>query len=724
MAKFILKWRYYKPGTRNKKHKEHEVKYIATREGVEKCDESWKLVKATREQERAITKLTSTFPSSMQSREYRDYCQTPNRYTASQLIEKICTDNKDEISEMENYVQYIGLRPRVEKQGSHGLFSQEDEPINIYDVAKEVSEHQGIVWRPILSLTREDAERLGYDNADAWRALLRSQASNLANSMGIAIEDLRWYAAFHNESHHPHVHLICYSVGKEPYLTEEGLEKLKANYAHEIFKNDLYMIYTEQTKVRDELRSTGAEKLAEIVAKINDGIYENQAVETMLIKLSEELERHKGRKAYGYLSAQAKSLVNAIVEELSADERIKELYELWYEKRDEIFSTYTDKKAERIPLSQNEEFKTIRNAVLKEVLNIVRQQDFVQEPSGDELPDKEPDDEEMENDESELPKNKWELYRSAKKHLDQKSEEYNPQKALELLVKASKLGCGVAKYQLGKLFLSKEHFPKDVDYAVRWLEEAAEEGNQYAEYLLGKLYLKGVDIEQDIDEAERLLIRSAEQGNKYAAYTLAKEYLSGENLEEDIPRAMELLKMSADKGFTQAEYLFGKLLYQGELTEKDAQKALEYLERAANNGNHYAAYLAGKILMTEETLKDIPRAVRFFEMAAKQGNPYAEFQLGKMYLFGNDIPKDFDRAMEYLKSSAEHGNEFAEKLYNNANSNRNWYAGMGVFRLFHHLARIIQDRIEDECKGKMGAIDRKQRRQINEKKQAQGLKLE
>lgn len=187
---------------------------------------------------------------------------------------------------------------------------------------------------------------------------------------------------------------------------------------------------------------------------------------------------------------------------------------------------------------------------------------------------------------------------------------------------------------------------------------------------------------------------------------------------------MELLKMSADKGFTQAEYLFGKLLYHGELTEKDTKNALEYLERAANKGNQYASYLAGKILMTEETLKDIPRAVHFFEMAAKQGNPYAEFQLGKMYLFGKDIPKDFDKAMEYLKSSAEHGNEFAEKLYNNANSNRNWYAGMGVFRLFHHLARIIQDRIEDERKGKMGAIDRKQRRQINEKKQAQGLKLE
>jgi hypothetical protein len=298
---------------------------------------------------------------------------------------------------MENYVQYIGLRPRVEKQGTHGLFSQEDEPINIYDVAREVSEHQGIVWRPILSLTREDAVRLGYDNANAWRTLLRSQASNLAESMGIPLEDLRWYAALHNESHHPHVHLICYSVGKEPYLTEAGLEKWKAGYAHEIFKHDLYTIYTEQTKVRDELRSTGAEKLSEIVSKINNGIYENQAVETMLMKLTEELGKHKGKMVYGYLSAQVKNLVDAIVVELSADERIKELYELWYEKRDEIFSTYTDKKAERVPLSQNEEFKTIRNAVIREVLNIMQNRDILQEPAVDDLLDEEPDEDEEES---------------------------------------------------------------------------------------------------------------------------------------------------------------------------------------------------------------------------------------------------------------------------------------------------------------------------------------
>ena len=724
MAKFILKWRYYKPGAKNKSHRENEVKYIATREGVEKCDESWKFENPTREQERAITKLTQTFPSSLQSQEYQDYTKTPNRYTASQLIDKICSDNKDEISEMENYVQYIGLRPRVEKQGTHGLFSQEDEPINIYDVAREVSEHQGIVWRPILSLTREDAVRLGYDNANAWRTLLRSQASNLAESMGIPLEDLRWYAAFHNESHHPHVHLICYSVGKEPYLTEAGLEKWKAGYAHEIFKHDLYTIYTEQTKVRDELRSTGAEKLSEIVSKINDGIYENQAVETMLMKLTEELGKHKGKMVYGYLSAQVKNLVDAIVVELSADERIKELYELWYEKRDEIFSTYTDKKAERVPLSQNEEFKTIRNAVIREVLNIMQNRDILQEPAVDDILDEEPDEDEEESEETETSENKWDLYKTAKKHLDSESEDYDPQKALQLLIKSAKLDCSVAKYQLGKLFLSDEHYAKDVDYAVRWLEEASDDGNQYAEYLLGKLHLNGDDIDQDIDEAERLLTRSAEQGNKYAAYTLAKEYLSGENFEEDIPRALEYLKISADKGFSQAEYLYGKLLYQGELTEKNAQKALEYLERAASQGNHYAAYLAGKILMSEESLKDVKRAVHFFEMAASQGNPYAEFQLGKMYLFGNDIPKDFEKGMEYLKSSAEHGNEFAEKLYNSAHSNRQWSASMGVFRLFHHLARIIQDRLEDERRGKMGATDRKLRRQINEKKQAQGLKLE
>lgn len=721
MARMILKWRYIKAGT--PKHGEHLVKYIATREGVEKCDESWKHQNATVEQQRLIAKLLRDFPEAKDSFEYQDYYESQTKYTASEFISRTINENVDLIGRKENYVGYIAMRPRVEKLGSHGLFSQDDTPINLSEVSKAVAEHQGLVWTTVISLRREDAERLGYDNAKAWRDMLRSQADKLAGSMGITLADLRWYAAFHNEGNHPHIHLISYSVGKEPYMTERGLMKMKANYAHEIFKHDLYHTYRKQTAQRDVLRRAGTEQIASIVEAINRGAYENEAVELMLRKLADELTDYSGKKVYGYLPKFCKNLVNGIVDEFAKDERIAKLYDLWYEQKENVMGTYTQTMPERIPLSQNEEFKSIRNAVVTEAFNLALGRDIVEESEEEIIPDSEPTKDEVERvtDEDQEPKDKWELYHRAKELLDEDSEDYDPNRAMEYLIDSAKQNNTVAKYLLGKLFLKGEHIPKNVDYALRWLEEAVEDGNPFAEYLLGKTLLKGEDTEQDTERAEDLLRRSADQGNRYAAYTLGKALLDGDVLPQNIPEAIRLLKESADSGFSQAQYVLGKLLYRGELTEQDIPKALEYLEKASAQKNPYAAYLAGKIRLTEDAHKDIAKAIRHFEIAAEGGNDYAEYQLGKLCLYGKDIPQDYDKAIEYLTASAEHGNKYAEQLLHNIKNNRNWSAGMGVFRLLHHLSRLLQNQLYDD--GKDGRIDRKLRRQINEKKQAQGLKL-
>ena len=369
MARFILKWRYIRSGS--PKHNQNLVKYIATREGVEKCDESWKHQPATQEQQRLIKELIEDFPDSIQSFEYQDYISSTTKSTASEFINCTIEENVDLIGKKENYVGYIAMRPRVEKQGTHGLFTQNDEVINLSEVAKTVAEHEGAVWTTILSLRREDAEKLGYDNAKAWRDMLRGQANKLAKAMGIPLLDLRWYAAFHNEGSHPHLHLISYSVGKEPYMTEQGLLHFKSDFAREIFKHDLYHIYQDQTAHRDELRRTGREKMADIVKQINNGVYENEIVTMMLQELVRELDHYKGKMVYGYMPKKAKNLIDGIVDELAKDERIAELYNLWYEQRDHIIRTYQDTMTQRIPLSQNKEFKTIKNAVIQEALNIL-----------------------------------------------------------------------------------------------------------------------------------------------------------------------------------------------------------------------------------------------------------------------------------------------------------------------------------------------------------------
>lgn len=182
MVRFILKWRYIKSGS--PKHSQNLVKYIASREGVEKCDESWKHQPATMEQQRLIKVLIKDFPDSVQSFEYQDYLSSPTKSSASEFITRAIEENVALIGKKENYVGYIAMRPRVEKQGTHGLFTQTDQEINLSEVAKTVAEHEGAVWTTILSLRREDAEKLGYDNAKAWRDMLRGTGKQTRQDYG------------------------------------------------------------------------------------------------------------------------------------------------------------------------------------------------------------------------------------------------------------------------------------------------------------------------------------------------------------------------------------------------------------------------------------------------------------------------------------------------------------------------------------------------------------
>lgn len=375
MAKLILKWRYLKGNS--SKHVKHLVNYIATREGVEKTDESWENKKVTKQQQELITELIKDFPSSAQSFEYQEYIKNMTKGTASHFIDRTIEDNLDIIGKKENYVSYIANRPHVEKLGAHGLFSQTDEPINLSKVAKTVAEHKGAVWTTIISLIREDAVRLGFDNAKAWRDMLRAESCDLAKRMNIPLADLRWYAAFHNEGGHPHVHLISYSVGKEPYMSEAGLMKLKSDLAHEIFKQDFYQIYDKQTQVRDELRMEGKKTTQEIVAKIKSHKYKNETIELMLRQLAQELEGYKGKKVYGYLPKKVKNLVNGIVDELSKDKQISKLYDMWYKQKESLLKIYQDSLPDRIPLSSNKEFKTIRNDIVKEAFQLIGNSIFI-----------------------------------------------------------------------------------------------------------------------------------------------------------------------------------------------------------------------------------------------------------------------------------------------------------------------------------------------------------
>ena len=377
MAKLVTKFKYLKPN--RKVSADGYAKYIATREGVEKIDDTKKFAPATEQQKNLIEKILKDFPDSKDMFEYVDYLEKQNQGSASDFISRVMEDYAYEISGRKAYADYIATRPRAERFGSHGLFTDDGVQVQLSKVTEELDKHKGNIWTAIISIRREDAERLGFNTGTRWRDMLRTQTEALAKNLKIPMENLRWYAAFHNESHHPHVHLIAYStVENEGYLTQKGVENLRSSFAKDIFQQDLLCIYERQTEHRDKLRAEARDIVEDLVSKINSEIYISASIQNKLLELADKLSKTKGKKVYGYLKSDVKALVDSIVDELANDGRIKKLYDLWYEQKENTIRTYTDEIPDRIPLAQNKEFKSIKNAIIKEALKLNLTEDVVE----------------------------------------------------------------------------------------------------------------------------------------------------------------------------------------------------------------------------------------------------------------------------------------------------------------------------------------------------------
>lgn len=739
MPRLVTKFKYLKPNDRLSAGGYAE--YIATREGAERIDDSRKLLPATEQQKKLIRRLLKDFPDSKHSLEHDDYLQAQTIGAASEFISRTIEEHADQALDTKTYADYIATRPRAERFGSHALFTDDGVPVQLSKVSAELNQYSGNIWTAIVSLRREDAERLGYNHGERWRDMLRSQTQVLSDAFHIPMQNLKWFAAFHNESHHPHVHMIVYSdVPSEGFLTKEGVAKLRSSFARDVFAQDLQSIYTQQTEHRDELRTQSRERIAGIVSEINGGVYDNPKVEDLLLQLASRLSGTSGKKVYGYLKADVKAIVDSIVDELAADNRISRLYDLWYEQREAVLHTYTDEVPEHIPLSRNKEFKPIKNVVIQEAMNLVldrvppeepNEPDDTEQPEQEPSPqEEEPEPEEPANNGSDGQKrsdesrqNLFQLYRNAKFFLERDTDHYDPEQAILLLTTAAEQGYVWAQYRLGRLFLRGEDTEQNVDDALHWLGQAADQDNEWAQYLLGKTLLRGDLTDSDPDRAMELLEAAYLQGNRYAAYTLGKALLDGELLPQDIPAALERLAFSAEEGFSAAQYIYGKLLYRGEVLPQDVASALRYLEAAAQQGNAFAAYLAAKIYLTEDSCRSVADAVRLFERAAELGNNYAEYQLGKLFLFGKEVPQDIPLALYWLHASAEHGNPYAAQLLHSYHSGSLWPCAMGALRLLQQLARAFDNREQERQNNlRQQSIDRKLLRKIEEKRQAHGLK--
>ena len=477
------------------------------------------------------------------------------------------------------YLEYMAERPR-----SHGLFSA-DGPAGLEKTMEEINGHTGPVWTFVYSLKREDAHRLGYENSESWRKLLLAHQTELAQAMKIPPNNFRWCAAFHNEKHHPHIHMMVWSADpKQGFLTEKGIEKMRSQLSNELFRDELLSLYQKKDMSYQQVRDAAMEAMGRLIREMETGLCHSPVIAEQMETLSKMLEDHKGKKVYGYLKKPVKTQVDAIVDELSKIPEVADCYEQWNQLRDELERYYKDVPREHLPLSQQKEFKAIKNMVIQEAEQL-RLGTFTFEDARmrDEV------DEDQDAVYSAWDSN-WQMaeaYQSAKQVLEEyENPEEEKAEQVQVLEQLWQRGFSLAAYQLGKCWRDGRGFLPDDQQAELWFRRAAEAGYNFAQYALGKL----LQSQKRMDEAVSWYGKAAAQGNSWAAYRLGKLYLEGKAVPKDVPKAVGYLTFSAEQGNQYAQYTLGKLYLPGQDVKPDREQAWEYFCQSAEQGNEYAAF--------------------------------------------------------------------------------------------------------------------------------------
>lgn len=478
------------------------------------------------------------------------------------------------------YLEYMSERPR-----SHGLFSA-DGAADLEQTMEEINAHAGPVWTFVYSLKREDAARLGYESGESWRRLLLAHQTELATAMKIPPSSFRWCAAFHDEKHHPHIHMMAWSNDpKQGYLTERGIEQMRSQLSNDIFQDELLSLYQEKDFSYQEVRDAAMEAMGRLIREMKSNVCDSPVLAGQMETLSEMLSETKGKKVYGYLKKPVKAQVNSIVDELAKLPEVAECYDHWNRLRDELERYYKDTPREHKPLSQQKEFKAIKNMIIREADNL-QLGVFTFEDA--QIKD------EVDEDQDAVLRawsSRWEMaeaYQNAKETLSvYENTEEEKAEQVRVLERLWDAGFTVAAHQLGKCWRDGRGVLPDDEKAELWFQRGAEAGHDFSQYALGKL----LQSRKRIDEAVPLYEQAAAQGNSYAAYRLGKLYLQGEQVPKDVAKALEYLTRAAEQGSQYAQYTLGKLYLMGEDMSQDREQAYSWLSKSAFQGNEYAQFL-------------------------------------------------------------------------------------------------------------------------------------
>ena len=657
----------------------------------------------TENQKQLLNDLLLDFPEAKRYLEYEDYTANPTVENASELISTIIERNADVIGNRQNFVGYMAMRPGVQKRGSHGLFNEKDEPIILDRVANEIANHKGNVWSHVISLRREDAIRLGYDNLEAWRQLVMRHISDIAKNQKISLCNLKWYAAFHDTTHHPHIHLLVYSENtKEGFLTNEGINKIRSAFANDIFHDDLQSIYQEQTLSRDELKAVSKTEFESVVRKIQQSDFENPQLENLIRKLYSQLQNVKGKKVYGYLPQEVKETVNSIFSELANDDNIRQLYEKWCSLESLKYKTYTQKEKELPPLVDNKVFQPVRNMIIRTVLDMnypvidveIEEPEPTEQFANDDfyvdILLKFDESEQSENDNvifsdnddltaedftwndnnsvtvnvDDLPKSKYYLkwsssYQEACKLIYNKESKLEDfQKAEQFLLNESRSGNVLAIQDLGKLYSTDKLGEKDEKKSFSFYEEAFQ---GFMEIEPDSDFMFPYEPKFDGQIMKPVNMRS------YVWYRTGKMQCYGLGTEQNYEKAFQWFLKSAQEDNKFAQYSLANLCYYGTGVEKDLPQAFLWYQKSSSQGQPYASYAVAQLYDKGEYVsKNAETAQGYYKVALlgflklenkDQADDNLYYKLGSMFKNGLGTEADISKAIDYFKRSAEMNNK-------------------------------------------------------------------
>ena len=676
-ANIILNSRYFRVAQTGEQPKDKKiltksqtadlVHYVGTRESVSlnNNDTSLMIGESTDRQKETLQALMNKCKDYENTHEYKDYIANPTKANASELItrlsEMILLDNEIYLDEaVSDLVSYVGTRPSVdiEKNQQHGLFSSEDN-VDLEKAMEELSNHKGRIWTHVISLRREDADRLGYSSQAPWKQLVRSEIDTIAKANNIKLENLRWYAGMHNTGHHPHIHLFIYSNDpKEGYINADGIKKIKSKFANEIFKDDFKHSFVNQTEYRNQIK----DEMSQLVDKINQNPlsqYDNATLDYLqnsMYTLANKMP-DTGKYYYKYQPKEVKELVDDILKALTEKSPdMSRLYDMWCIEQEKILGTYNESPEYKTPIEQNDNFKFLKNSLLKKARELQAeisdkdiQADIVIDYEVEEtnISNNIDDDFEIEetnilndiddnfeteetisdNDQPDFEENVDEILDEVtdEQLSDDKNADFTADKELLMpdflladdfaKLEHNALSDPKASYELGLQYLygnSKHNIQKSYELAQRYLVISANQSNAYANYELGKIYYNGVGVEADTEISNNYFLKA----HDLLLSELPNEMFESLNYNIPIP--------NIDYDTCKSLYTLGTMYYKGLGVPQDYQKAEMYFS------------------------------------ASQEKIPYSKIYLGNISMYGLGKDIDYERAKEYYTEAMTSRSEFTQ----------------------------------------------------------------